>query len=86
MKLGPDGAPPSLRPIHLKIMPNSSQQCCEYSKNPPLCRIGILSAWGFAGRAFFEAREHRTVTMLDTALLIASALSVALMVAFSELP
>jgi hypothetical protein len=35
---------------------------------------------------FFEAREHRTVTMLDTALLIASALSVALMVAFSELP
>jgi hypothetical protein len=66
-------------------MPNSGHQCCDYSKNPRLCRIGILSAWGRTGWAF-RAHKHRTVTMLDTALLIASALSVALLVAFSELP
>ena len=33
-----------------------------------------------------DVRTERTATMLDTALLIASALSLALMVAFSELP
>ena len=33
-----------------------------------------------------DVRTDRTSTMLDTALLIASALSLALMVAFSELP
>jgi hypothetical protein len=32
------------------------------------------------------SESTRTATMLDTALLIASALSLALMVAFSELP
>ena len=33
-----------------------------------------------------DDRTNRTATMLDTALLIASALSLALMMAFSELP
>ena len=33
-----------------------------------------------------DVRTERLATMLDTALLIASALSLALMVAFSELP
>ena len=33
-----------------------------------------------------DVRTERTATMLDTALLIASALSLALMVVFSELP
>jgi hypothetical protein len=41
---------------------------------------------GVAQDGPFRAHKHRTVTMLDTALLIASALSVALLVAFSELP
>jgi hypothetical protein len=39
-----------------------------------------------AGERSLSSFQARTATMLDTALLIASALSVALLVAFSELP
>jgi hypothetical protein len=47
-------------------------------------RLGIQTASTALGKETSE--PIRTVTMLDTALLIASALSLALMVVFSELP
>jgi len=49
------------------------------------CGLGIQTAWLWPGG--YVLNPHiRIASMLDTALLIASALSVALMVAFSDLP
>lgn len=66
-------------------MPNSGQWRCEYSKNP-ICAVLASYLHEVAENEAFRAPKTRTATMLDTALLIASALSVALLVAFSELP
>lgn len=47
--------------------------------------IGTQSAWLWPG-GYVRTSRSRTAPMFDTALLIASALGVALMVAFSDLP
>jgi hypothetical protein len=54
----------------------------------PVIRIGssLASKLHELRQGEGDVRTERTATMLDTALLIASALSLALMVAFSELP
>ena len=66
-------------------MPNSGQWRCEYSKIPT-CAVLASYLHAVAKNEAFSGSETRTATMLDTALLIASALSVALLVAFSDLP
>ena len=73
----------SRTPIHRTIMPKSGHLRLSYSKG--FERFGIQSAWLWPG-GYVRTLEIRIAAMFDTALLIASALSVALMVAFADLP
>ena len=64
-------------------MPKSGHFRLSYSEE--FRAVGIQSAWLWPG-GYVRNLKIRIAAMFDTALLIASALSVALMVAFSDLP
>ena len=70
---------------------NHTMDYAKFAPTPPLKsdgrpvdQSGIQTAGTALRNGMYEST--RTATMLDTALLIASALSLALMVVFSELP
>jgi hypothetical protein len=70
-------------PDHLTIMPKTRpKRCCESKERTGW--FGIQSAWLLPGEA--DIRNAKASTMLETALLIASALSLTMVVLFSELP